>query len=82
VKKDKKWKWTEKQEKAFKELKRKFTQEPVLAVSDLNKKMRMEVDASDYATGGVLLMEEEDGKWKLVAFLSKFLNETKELQNT
>ena len=51
-------------------------QEPVLAVLDLNKKMRMEVDASDYIIGEVLSMEEEDGKWRLVTFLSKFLNET------
>jgi len=33
-------------------LKERFTKEPVLAVLDL-KKMRMEVDASDYVTGGV-----------------------------
>ena len=38
--------------------------------------MRMEVDASDYATGGVLSMECEDGLWRLVTFLSKFLNKT------
>ena len=37
----------------------------------------MEVDVSDYAMGGVLFIEYEDGKWKLVAFLSKSLNETK-----
>ena len=36
----------------------------------------MEVDALDYATGGVLLMECKDGLWRLVAFLSKSLNET------
>ena len=36
----------------------------------------MEVDASDYATGGVLFMECEDGLWRPVAFLSKSLNET------
>ena len=74
MKKDRKWEWTEKQERAFEELKKKFTQEPVLAVLDLDKKMRMEVDALDYATGGVLSMEGEDGKWRLVAFLSKSLN--------
>ena len=36
----------------------------------------MEVDASDYAIGGVLFMECEDGKWRPVAFLSKSLNKT------
>ena len=50
VKKDKKWEWIEKQEKVFKELKEQFTKEPVLAVPDLDKKMRIEVDASDYVT--------------------------------
>ena len=76
VKKDKKWDWTEKQEKAFKELKEQFTKEPVLVASDIDKKMRMKVDALDYAMGGVLLMECEDRLWRPVAFLSKSLNET------
>ena len=76
VKKDKKWEWTEKEEKAFQKLKERFTKEPVLAAPDIDKKMRMEVDASDYVTGGVLLMEYEDRLWKPVAFLSKSLNET------
>ena len=57
-------------------MKKRFTQGPVLAVLDLDRKMRMEVDASDYATGRVLSMEGKDGKWRLVAFLSKSLNET------
>jgi len=38
--------------------------------------MRMEVDVSDYAMGEVLSMECEDKLWRLVAFLSKSLNET------
>ena len=76
VKKDKKWEWTEKEERAFKKLKKRFTKEPVLAAPDIDKKMRMEVDASDYATGGVLSMECEDGLWRPVTFLSKSLNET------
>jgi len=66
VKKDKKWNWTEKQEKVFKELKEQFTKEPVLAAPDLDKKMRMEVDALDYVMGGVLLMEYKDGLWRPV----------------
>jgi len=75
MKKDQKWDWTERQEKAFKELKEQFTKEPVLVAPDLDKKMRMEVDALDYATGGVLSMECEDKLWRPVAFLSKLLNE-------
>jgi len=35
----------------------------VLATLDLDKKMRIEVDASDYAIGGVLSIECEDEKW-------------------
>jgi len=76
VKKDKKWEWTERQEKVFKELKERFTKEPVLAAPDIDKQMRIEVDASDYAMEGVLSMECEDGLWRPVAFLSKLLNET------
>jgi len=50
---------------------------PVLAAPDLDKKMQMEVDVSDYAMGGVLSMECKDGLWRLVVFLSKSLNKTK-----
>ena len=53
-----------------------FTKEPVLAAPDIDKKMRREVDALDYATGGVLSMECKNGLWRPVAFLSKSLNET------
>jgi len=42
-------------------LRERFTRKPVLAVPDLDKKMRMEVDMSDYVTEGVLSMECEDG---------------------
>ena len=51
----------------------------MLAVPDLDKKMRMEMDVSDYTMGGVLSMECDDGLWRLVAFLSKSLNETEKL---
>jgi len=38
--------------------------------------MRVEADASDYATGGVLSVKCEDGKWRPAAFISKSLNTT------
>ena len=34
------------------------------------------MNASDYATGGVLSMEYKDRLWRPIAFLSKLLNET------
>ena len=49
----------------------------MLVAPDLDKKLRVEVDASDYVTGGILLMEGKDEKWRPVAFLSKSLNKTK-----
>ena len=76
VKKNEKWVWTEKEEKAFQELKEQFTKKLVLAAPDIDKKMRMEVDVLDYATGGVLSIECKDRLWRPVAFLSKSLNET------
>jgi len=43
-------------------LKKRFTTEPVLVTPDLNREMRVEADASDVATSGVLLMKCEDKK--------------------
>ena len=62
VRKDKKWNWEEKQEAVFKELKKVFTTRLVLVVSNLDKKIRVEVDASEYATEEVLLIKYENKK--------------------
>ena len=71
----------ERQKKAFQELKKKFTKKLVLTALDLDQKLRMEVNASDYAINGVLSMECENERWRLVAFLSKSLNQTKRNYN-
>jgi len=62
VRKEQKWKWEKKQKEAFEKLKAGFTTEPVLAILDINREMRVEADASDYATGGVLSTKCEDRK--------------------
>ena len=49
--------------------------EPVLVTPDLDREMRVEADASDFATGGVLLMKCKDKRWRPVAYISKSLNE-------
>jgi len=48
--------------------------EPVLAILDIDKEMRVEVDTSDYVMEGVLLIKCKNGKWRLVIFISKSLN--------
>jgi len=60
TRKDVKWQWRVEQQKAFDELKRVFTTKPVLAAPDLDKEFRVEANASNYATGGVLSMKCSD----------------------
>ena len=76
IRKEQKWKWKREQEKAFERLKTVFTTEPILAIPDINREIRVEADASDYAMGGVLSTKCEDGRWRPVAFISKSLNAT------
>ena len=69
MRKEIKWNWGERQQKAFEELKERFTTEPVL-----DREMRVEADVSDFAMGGVLSMKCEDERWRPVAYISKSLN--------
>jgi len=62
--------------KVFEKLKKMFTTEPVLVIPNLDKKMRVEADALDYATGGVLSVKCKDKRWRPVAFIFKLLNTT------
>jgi len=59
TRKETKWSWGERQQKTFEELKERFT-------SDLDREMRVEVDVSDFAMGGVLLMKYKDERWRPV----------------
>ena len=77
MRKDIKWNWGERQQRAFQELKERFTMELVLVTLDLDKEMRVEIDISYLAMGGVLSMKCEDEKQRLVAYISKLLNEVK-----
>jgi len=76
VRKEQKWKWEQEQEEAFGKLKVVFTTELILAIPDINREMKVETDASDYAMGGVLLTKCKDRKWRPVVFISKSLNAT------
>ena len=76
VKKDQKQDWIEKQEKVFIELKKRFIKELVLAVLNLNKKIRIKVNMSDYVMEGIMFMECKNKKYRPIVYLSKSLNET------
>jgi len=60
IRKEQKWEWKTRQEKIFEALKKRFTMELILVAPDLDKKMRMEMDVSDYVTEEVLFMECKD----------------------
>ncbi len=66
------WKWGVKQQEAFDQLKRQLAEDVVLAIPTEEGKFRIEADASEGAIGTVLL-QEQDGKWHPIAFLSKSL---------
>jgi hypothetical protein len=58
----------------FDELKRRVTTEPVLAHPILTDPFELEVDASGFAMGAVLLQKKEDGKKHPIAYYSKTLS--------
>ena len=55
IKKEKDFTWRTEQEEAFQEIKKRFTEEPVLAFHDLEKKAIIEIDISNKALGACLL---------------------------
>ncbi|KAL5512852.1 hypothetical protein ACEPAH_3250 [Sanghuangporus vaninii] len=63
------WRWGEEQQKAFEELKKRLTNPPILVIPNNEDPFHVEADASDFATGGVLLQKQE-GRWKVVAYRS------------
>ena len=65
------FKWTDDCGRAFQALKDRVSLEPLLLHFDRNKEAILEVDASDWAYGGVLSQEDQNGILRPVAFLSK-----------
>jgi len=76
TRKDEKWKWGEEQQVVFEQLKAVFTTRLVLATPKLDKEFRVEANASNFATGGVLSVKCDENLWRPVSFISKALNET------
>ncbi len=63
TRKDTPWLWTPTCQEAFDQLKDAFTSSPVLIMPDADKPYLVEVDASDFATGGILSQKGTDDQW-------------------
>src|ERR1700761_7944133 len=75
TRKDTEWHWGTDEEKSFETLKQLVTSEPVLAHPALTDQFELEVDASGFAVGAVLLQKKQDGKRHPIAYFSSTLNE-------
>ncbi|SJL11309.1 uncharacterized protein ARMOST_14712 [Armillaria ostoyae] len=64
--------WGAAQNQAFQQLKKQMAEDVILAIPNLTRRFRVEADASNGAIGAVL-SQEQDGKWRPVAFMSKAL---------
>ena len=71
LKKDQKFEWTEECQRAFDDLKKQFTEEPVLMMPDQTRPFQIETDASKYATGAVLTQLDSNGDRHPISFISK-----------
>jgi ribonuclease HI len=68
------WSWEEQQQNTFNKLKHRVTTEPVLAHPILTDPFELEVDASGFAMGAILLQKKEDGKKHPITYYSKTLS--------
>ncbi|CCO36090.1 Retrotransposable element Tf2 155 kDa protein type 2 [Rhizoctonia solani AG-1 IB] len=71
VKKETPWNWTEREQAAFKGLKKAITEAPVLAHANPDKAYFLETDALGAALGSVLSQRQEDGQLHPIGFLSE-----------
>ena len=76
TKKDTPFLWGPAQQQAFDSLKAAFTSQPILAVWNSTLLTHVEVDASGYATGGVISQKHSDGFWHPIAYRSQSMTET------
>jgi hypothetical protein len=61
LKKDKQFVWSEECQESFDQLKKRFTEEPVLMMPDHLKPFQIQVDSLLFATGGILTQIDTNG---------------------
>jgi hypothetical protein len=81
LKKGAQWTWEKVEQDTFDKLKRQVTEEPVLIQPDQKKQFKIEVDASNYAIGAVLMQKSDKNILHPVAFFSKTMNDAQRNYN-
>ena len=71
TRKDQKFEWSPEAQKAFDELKKRFTSQPILMSFDPEKPIMLETDASDGAIGACISQPDDKGRLRPVAFYSR-----------
>ena len=75
TKKGVEFEWTPECQTTFKALKALTTSYPTLAQPDLDKPFKVEVDASNFATGAALMQRDDQNKARPMAYHSQTLNQ-------
>ena len=70
------FKWTDREEKAFSEIKYSICNAPKLAHPDPNRKMCLQTDASDIGLGAILFQLTDQGDRKIIEYASRKLSHT------
>ena len=74
--------WIERCDKPFEELKAMLQSAPVLTATDFKSPFKLVVDASDAASGAVLLQEDDEGVEHAVCYFSKKFNNSQKNYST
>ena len=67
--------WSEKRQKAFDEIKKRMTMAPIVAHPDFEKPFILYTDASGEGIGAVLHQKDDQGKERIIAYVSRALNQ-------
>src|SRR5258708_32028670 len=65
------WSWGTAEQQAFDALKNTITSAPMLTFPSRSSLFHLECDASNFATGAILLQQQEDGLFHPIGFMSK-----------
>lgn len=71
------WLWGPAQEQAFNQIKEELIKPSILTLYDPTAKTKVSADASSFGLGAVLL-QEQDGSWKPVAYVSRAMSKTEQ----